>query len=118
MDVKDYLVLNIDMEIDLAKRTIRQIKKDIKILEQLRTETSKKPESELMEMLVKDEDLKKHYEYLKEELKSKEKKEILDMVKNGSLREIFYDENGKEITVEPSGSDELRSESEQPINEG
>ena len=89
MNIKDYLILNVDLEERKARKEIRLIKKDLSNLSAMRVNIQKTSEEQLMEILVKDEDLKKNYEELSEKLKEKERSDIQKMIKSGKIREII-----------------------------
>lgn len=102
MNIKDFLIIHIENEIDGARGVIRTAKKDIKILEQLKAETSRRKEKELLDLLVQDEELKKQYETLKEQCQDMQRQEIKKLMNSGKLKGIT---NGSERIIDPIGSD-------------
>lgn len=100
LTAKDYFIANLQDEKDKTRKEIRLLKNKLKQLDAIQNEIINKTEKELLDTLVKDEDLKKDYYDLKEKAENKEREEIKRMVKEGKLREIFYDKHGKEIKTD------------------
>lgn len=97
MNAKEYLIWNLQLEIDGRKAEIRQAKKMIKAIEQMQTDVRRMGIGEVEATLKDDEELYNAYIKIQQEFKDKEKKQLEEMRRSGKLREVFYNANGEEI---------------------
>lgn len=92
LTIRDYLLGNIDQERDHARRRIREIKKDIKVMDLIKKEIRTKTEKDLREILEKDKELLEEFDRLNDQLVNKEKDAIKDMVDKGIIRDSTPEE--------------------------
>jgi hypothetical protein len=100
MQVKRFIKIGLNEDIELKRKEIRLIKKEISYIEDMKRAVETKSEKDLLEMVKGDEKAYKQYLELSGMIEDKNKKEITRLQKEGKLREVFLDERGKEIESE------------------
>ena len=92
LKVRDFMKKGLDTDIGIKRKEIRLIKKEIRYIEDMKKCLDDVKDSELEDMIKKDEKAYSQYLKMSELLEDKQKKEIQRMVKEGKLKEIFEDE--------------------------
>lgn len=108
MRVKDFILTGLDQDMDLKKKEIRLIKKEISYIWEMRKAVKIMKAAELEELMKNEPEMYARYKELSAMVEDKDRKEIKRMMKEGKLREVFLDEQGQVITDD--------SESAQPVN--
>jgi len=113
MKAKTFILITLNDEIQKARKEIRLIKKDIRVIEDMKAVMRNKSEKDILETVLGDTELKKAYETLLDQYngkkESEQKEEFTRMVDKGILKEIEVDEQGKPI-LETNTSDNCKSE--------
>lgn len=108
LKIKDFIQMGLDEDIARKRFEIRCIKKEIRHLENMKAAARNITEKEFLKLVGEDSDILEKYNRMKEAVEDKQKAEIKKMVKEGKLKEIFYDKDGKQIIL-----DEPATEGEQ-----
>ena len=110
MDIRDFLKLNLSLEIDGRRKHIRALKKEIKGLEQLQIEVKTSNEEQMLNLVKSDESLYNQYVELKKEYDDISNKELKNMIATGKIREVLH------VDTETTGVTDSNSGNEQPID--
>lgn len=104
LDLHDYFIDSLNAKEFEIRKQMRLLKNEIKHIYSAKAMVRQRSESELRSLVEESPELLEEYDALKKQIEDIQYADIKRMIKQGKLREVFYDKEGNELR--PSGESE------------
>jgi translation initiation factor 2 alpha subunit (eIF-2alpha) len=95
--LKEFIVENLDQEVNGRRGNIRELKKVIEIM---RSNVKKTSEEKIRSMLADSPELLEEYDSFYKQMEERANEGIKKLIETGKIKEVYYDKDGNKIELE------------------